>query len=59
MTYALANSKEYEDLCTATSHLTGHKINRFTHIHQNIDDLFVHVVEKREDGVVIKGASEE
>ena len=39
MTYALATSPEYEDLCTATSHLTGHKINRFTHIHQSIDDL--------------------
>ncbi len=39
MTYALANSKEYEDLCTTTSHLTGHKINRFTHIHQSTDDL--------------------
>ena len=39
MTYALAASSEYEDLCTAKSHLTGHKINRFTHIHQSIDDL--------------------
>ncbi len=39
MTYALANSPEYEDLMTATSHLTGHKINRFTHIHQSTDDL--------------------
>lgn len=24
MTYALANSAEYGDLCSATSHLTGH-----------------------------------
>lgn len=39
MTYALANDPEYEILMTATSHLTGKKINRFTHIHQNIDDL--------------------
>lgn len=39
MTYALANDPEYETLMTATSHLTGKKINRFTHIHQNIDDL--------------------
>ena len=23
----------------ATSHLTGHTINRFTHIHQSIEDL--------------------
>ena len=39
MTYALANSEEYADLMTATSHLTGRKINRFTHIHQSVDDL--------------------
>lgn len=39
MTYALANTEEYKDLCTATSHLTGHKINRFTHIHQSTEDL--------------------
>lgn len=39
MTYALANTKEYEELMTATSHLTGKKINRFTHIHQSTDDL--------------------
>ena len=39
MTYALASTKEYEDLMTATSHLTGRKINRFTHIHQSTDDL--------------------
>ena len=39
MTYALANTREYEDLMTATSHLTGHKINRFTHIHQSVQDL--------------------
>ncbi len=39
MTYALAGNPEYEDLMTTTSHLTGHKINRFTHIHQSVDDL--------------------
>ena len=39
MTYALAGMKEYEELMTATSHLTGKKINRFTHIHQSTDDL--------------------
>ena len=39
MTYDLAQDPEYEDLMTATSHLTGHKINRFTHIHQSTDDL--------------------
>lgn len=39
LTYELANMPEYEELLTATSHLTGKKINRFTHIHQNTDDL--------------------
>lgn len=39
MTYSLATNPEYEDIMTATSHLTGHKINRFTHIHQNTEDL--------------------
>jgi len=33
MTYALASKKEYRDLATATSHLTGHTISRFTHVH--------------------------
>lgn len=39
MTYDLAQMPEYEDLMTATSSLTGEKINRFTHIHQNTQDL--------------------
>ena len=39
MTYALAGMKEYEELMTATSSLTGRKINRFTHLHQSADDL--------------------
>ena len=38
-TYDLAQMPEYEDLMTATSNLTGEKINRFTHIHQNAADL--------------------
>jgi len=38
-TYDRANDPEWEDLCTATSQLTGEKINRFTNIHQNTDDL--------------------
>ncbi len=40
VTYDMAQKPEFEDLCTATSHLTGEKINRFCHIHQNKDDLF-------------------
>ena len=39
MTYALAQDPQYEELMTATSSLTGHKINRFTHLHQSADDL--------------------
>ena len=39
MTYALAADKEYRDLATATSHLTGRTISRFTHVHQSVEDL--------------------
>lgn len=39
MTYALANQKKYKDLATSISHLTGRKISRFTHVHQNVEDL--------------------
>jgi 4-hydroxybutyryl-CoA dehydratase/vinylacetyl-CoA-Delta-isomerase len=38
-TYELAHSPEHEDLMTAVSHVTGKRINRFTHIHQNVTDL--------------------
>ena len=38
-TYELAQRPEYKDIMTAGSHLTGHRINRFTHIHQSIEDL--------------------
>ena len=39
MTYELAHNPEYEEIMAATSHLTGEKINRFTHVHHSIDDL--------------------
>ena len=39
MTYELAFDPLYENLMTATSHLTGKKVNRFTHVHQSKDDL--------------------
>jgi 4-hydroxybutyryl-CoA dehydratase/vinylacetyl-CoA-Delta-isomerase len=39
MTYSLANSDEHRDLATATSHLTGNVISRFTHVHQSVEDL--------------------
>lgn len=37
--YDMALDPEYEDLMTATSNLTGNKINRFNHIHQSKEDL--------------------
>ncbi|QNB47966.1 4-hydroxybutyryl-CoA dehydratase [Thermanaerosceptrum fracticalcis] len=39
MTYELAQDPQYQDLMTAVSHLTGKRINRFTHLHQSTDDL--------------------
>ena len=39
MTYALAANEQYKDLATATSHLTGNTISRFTHVHQSVEDL--------------------
>lgn len=39
MTFEEALKPENEGLLTATSHLSGEKINRFTHIHQNTEDL--------------------
>jgi 4-hydroxybutyryl-CoA dehydratase/vinylacetyl-CoA-Delta-isomerase len=39
LTYSLAHDPSYSDLMTATSHLTGEKINRFTHIPQSSEDL--------------------
>jgi len=38
-TYALAQDPQYEELMTATSHLTGKKVNRFCHLHQSTEDL--------------------
>ena len=38
-TYALAQDPEHEDIMTAVSHLSGKRINRFTHIHQSREDL--------------------
>jgi 4-hydroxybutyryl-CoA dehydratase/vinylacetyl-CoA-Delta-isomerase len=38
-TYELACRPEHEDIMTAVSHLNGERINRFTHIHQSVDDL--------------------
>ncbi len=39
LTYEWPQRPEHQDLTTATSHLTGETINRFTHIHQSTEDL--------------------
>ena len=39
LTYELAEKPEYAELMTATSNLTGKKVNRFTHLHQSTEDL--------------------
>jgi 4-hydroxybutyryl-CoA dehydratase/vinylacetyl-CoA-Delta-isomerase len=46
-TYDLAQMPEYEELMTATSSITGEKVNRFTHIHQGTDDLIKKVKMQR------------
>ncbi len=47
MTYELAQDPQYEDLMTAVSSLTGKKINRFCHLHQNNEDLIKKVKMQR------------
>ncbi|MCP1102681.1 4-hydroxybutyryl-CoA dehydratase/vinylacetyl-CoA-Delta-isomerase [Aequitasia blattaphilus] len=47
MTYELAQQPEYEELMTATSNLTGEKVNRFAHLHQSTDDLIKKVKMQR------------
>jgi 4-hydroxybutyryl-CoA dehydratase/vinylacetyl-CoA-Delta-isomerase len=39
MSYTLAQDPQYAVLMTATSSLTGKKINRFCHLHQSTEDL--------------------
>lgn len=43
LTYDMAWAPEFENLLTTKSHLTGEKINRYTHIHQSHDDLIAKV----------------
>ena len=47
LTYDLALDPLTEDLMTATSHLTGEKINRFNHIFQSTNDLVKKVKRQR------------
>jgi 4-hydroxybutyryl-CoA dehydratase/vinylacetyl-CoA-Delta-isomerase len=39
MTYELANDPAHAELMTADSNLSGKRVNRFTHLHQNTQDL--------------------
>jgi len=57
--FGLAMDPEYEELITAKSHLAGEKINRFTHIPQNVDDLLkkqkmIRVLAQRAGGCIQK-----
>lgn len=47
MTYKLAEMEEYRDIMTATSNLTGKRINRFCHLHQSREDLIMKVKMQR------------
>ncbi len=38
-TFDLVDDPEFKDLLVTTSHITGKKINRFTHINQSAEDL--------------------
>jgi 4-hydroxybutyryl-CoA dehydratase/vinylacetyl-CoA-Delta-isomerase len=39
LTYDLAHRPEYKEIMTAKSSLTGNTINRFCHLHTNLEDL--------------------
>ena len=45
--YDMALMPEYEDLMTATSQFTGHKINRFNHVYATKEDLIKKVKMQR------------
>ena len=45
--YNIGDEPEAEELLFATSHLTGKKTSRFTHIHQNTDDLVDKILMQR------------
>ncbi|MDD4564305.1 MAG: 4-hydroxyphenylacetate 3-hydroxylase family protein [Eubacteriales bacterium] len=47
MTYELAHDPMYADLMTAKSNLTGKTVNRFSHLHQNTEDLIKKVKMQR------------
>ena len=39
VTFDKAQDPEYRDLVVVKSHITGKPINRWTHIHQSVEDL--------------------
>lgn len=39
LTFELAGDSSYEGVMTATSHISGKKVNRFNHINRSIEDL--------------------
>ena len=39
LTFSMVDNPEVAHLITTTSHISGKKINRFTHIHQSVEDL--------------------
>jgi len=39
LTFSMVDNPDVAHLLTATSHISGKKINRFTHIHQSVEDL--------------------
>lgn len=41
LTFDLANDEYYSKWLKTTSHITGQPINRFTHIHQSVEDLLL------------------
>jgi len=41
VTFDAAQDPQYDGIVTATSHLTGEKINRFCHVHQSVEDLLM------------------
>jgi 4-hydroxybutyryl-CoA dehydratase/vinylacetyl-CoA-Delta-isomerase len=45
--YALAQDDEYKHIMTTKSHLTNEIINRFTHIHQSVEDLLLKIEMQR------------
>ncbi len=47
VTFDLALIPENEELLTATSHISGKKINRFAHVFKSVDDLLMRQEEIR------------